>query len=498
MTDTLSTEEKKRLLELMKEKAERIKFNQILQYEPYPWQEHLINSSEDNSQMLAMCANRVGKSFTGAFIMACHLTGRYPDWWEGHKFDRPINAWACGKSNETTRDVVQSELLGKHDDILQRGTAAIPKDCIGETTRKPGVPNALNSVLIKHHDSNGKFDGYSRLGFKAYEMGQEKFMGTAMDWIWLDEEPPQDIFTQCVTRTATTGGKVLMTFTPESGVTPVVNQFMNDLKPGQYLIQATWEDVTEKLDEDGNVTQKGHLNTAIIEQLLAVYTPHEREMRSKGIPVFGSGMVFPIPEENITIEPFELPEHWPRIAAIDFGWDHPTACVWLAYDTEADTVYLYDTYAKSKETAIIHAAAINSRERWIPLAWPKDGLQSDKGSGISLADQYRSQGCNMLPDFFRNPPAIGEKNGSVFIEPGIMEMLHRMETGRFKVFSTLHSWFQEYRQYHRKEGKIVPINDDLMSATRYAAQSLRYAVSGSADRSGYNLPRLEYTDNGYV
>jgi hypothetical protein len=46
------------------------------------------------------------------------------------------------------------------------------------------------------------------------------------------------------------------------------------------------------------------------------------------------------------------------------------------------------------------------------------------------------------------------------------------------VFSTLGDWWEEFRMYHRKEGKIVPLRDDLMSATRYAAMSLRFAVSG--------------------
>ena len=58
-----------------------------------------------------------------------------------------------------------------------------------------------------------------------------------------------------------------------------------------------------------------------------------------------------------------------------------------------------------------------------------------------------------------------------------MEMLTRMEQGKFKVFNTLYDWFQEYRLYHRKDGKLVKIKDDLMSATRYAVMSLRHSTS---------------------
>ena len=81
----------------------------------------------------------------------------------------------------------------------------------------------------------------------------------------------------------------------------------------------------------------------------------------------------------------------------------------------------------------------------------------------------------MLPFHFENPPALGEKKGGNSVEAGIMDMLTRMEQGRFRVFNTLYDWFEEFRLYHRKDGKIVKIRDDLMSATRYATMSLRHA-----------------------
>ena len=343
----------------------------------------------------------------------------------------------------------------------------VPLTMIGEKTRRRGATgNTYDSVMVQHHDKDGKPDGWSRIGFKSYEMGEEKFYGRPVDWIWLDEQPPSNIYTQCITRTVATNGYVMMTFTPEDGMTPVVNQFMNDLKRGQQLIQATWDDAPH-LDEDTK------------EQLLAQYPPHERKLRSQGIPVFGSGLVFPVPEDSLIIDPFEIPDHWKRIAGLDFGYDHPTAVAWIVIDEESDTYYLYDTYSSRQETAIMHSAAIKQRPAWIPVAWPKDGLQSDKGSGVSLASQYRDQGVNMLHDWARNPKVSGDTGkGNNFIEPSIMEMLQRMETGRFKVFSHLHEWFQEFRSYHRKDGKIVPIKDDIMSATRYAVMCAQFAVAG--------------------
>ena len=446
--------DKGKVLELLQEKQRRLETRRIAQYDPYGYQTKFHTEGQSCPQRILMAANRVGKTYCGAAETAYHLTGEYPEWWKGHKFNKPIRAWAAGESNDTTRDIIQKELFGNPQDPTKKGTGAVPLDNIVETVRKPGVPNAFSSVLVKHRSG-----GNSQISFKAYEQGFEKFMGEAIDVVWLDEEPKQEIFSQCITRTADTDGIVYMTFTPERGMTSVVSAFMNDLKPGQSLITATWDDVD-------------HLDEKTKEQLLAVYSPAERDMRSKGIPVFGSGLVFPVSEEDIVCEDFDLPEHFPRLAAIDFGFDHPTAISWVAFDADDDIIYVYDEYRRSKETPLTHAAALNGRTPGIPVAFPHDGLQHDKGSGIQLAQQYRDLGVYMLPDHFTNPPAEGKLNGNNSIEAGISEMLQRFETGRLQIFESCAETLEEMRLYHRKNGKVVPIQDDLISAMRYAVLSV--------------------------
>jgi phage terminase large subunit-like protein len=471
---------------LTAEQKARRSSNKLQYFKPYPWQQEFMNSSADNQQTLLMAANRVGKSMTGAANIAAHATGRYPDWWEGHRWDHPVDIWVAGVSAESTRDILQEELLGPPDDISLMGTGMIPKECIGKTVRKPQVPNAIQSVRVKHF-TDGRFDGWSRITFKAFEQGEKKFMGSSVHEVWLDEQPPDELFGQCVTRTANTGGHVSMTFTPEDGVTAVVAQFTRDLKPGQALIGATWDDAP-------------HLTKEVKEQLLAVYGEHEREMRSKGIPLFGSGPVFPVSEGDLICEPFQVPIFWKGIGGLDFGWDHPTAAVWLRYDADSDTIYVVDCYRRRKETIAFHAVAINSRPR-VPFAWPHDGHKQESGSGVGLADQYRNHGVKMLPFHFTNPIAPGESGrGNYKVEPGINAMLERMQTGRFKVFSTCSDWFEEFRMYHREDGKIVASNDDLMSATRYAAQSLRFAEEPMAS-GGYGRPfsaELKYESIGVL
>jgi len=448
--------------------------NRLLQYEPYEYQKRFHDAKDISGrlarQRLLMAANKTGKTFCGASEMAFHLTGRYPEWWTGAKFKRPITAWAAGNTTANTRDIVQAELLGEPGDEEEFGKGAIPKEFIvGTPLRQPGVPNAFQSLHVKHISGRN-----SKLIFKSYEQGKMQWMGKAVDVTWLDEEPPQDIYSQALRAALKSGGIVFMTFTPESGMTEVVTQFMTKLGQSQALYHATWDDAIH-LDED------------VKKEILQALPPHERDMRSKGIPVLGSGMVFPVSEDDLKVEPFPLPEYWPKICGLDFGWDHPTAVVWLAWDRDTDTIYVYDCYRKSAETPVVHSAAIRERGKWIPVVWPHDGSQHDKGSGKPLAELYRKQGLNMVHKHFQNP------DGGISVEPGIMDMLQRMQTGWSQVFNYPIFWLKYIRMYHHKDGKIVKVHDDLMSATRYASQSLVYASTGSHKKR----PRKAISDYDY-
>lgn len=203
--------------------------------------------------------------------------------------------------------------------------------------------------------------------------------------------------------------------------------------------------------------------------IAAAYPEHEREARVKGLPAMGSGRVFPVAEEQVVCEPFEVPKAWVQINGLDFGWDHPFAAVNLAWDRDADCVYLTKEYAVREETPVVHAAAVKAWGDWIPCAWPHDGLQHDKGSGVALKAQYEAQGLSMCAE-----RAAFEDGGSG-LEAGVMAMLDRMRSGRWKVFASCGGWLSEFRLYHRKDGLIVKARDDRISASRYAMMMLRHA-----------------------
>ena len=474
--DNLPSDQLQKAIELVKLHQAHIRFNQITTFEPYGWQEEFIAESLKCKQLLAMTGNRCGKTYTGAFIMAIHATGVYPEWWAGHKFDGPITAWAAGISTVTTRDILQAELLGNPIDPAQFGTGAVPRDSILKTVNKVGTPNAFESVLVQHISG-----GVSTITFKSYEMSQDKFMGTSIDLIWLDEECPKDIFTQCITRTATTKGICYMTFTPEHGLTELVNDFMSDLKEGQFMIRATWDDAP-------------HLDEETKEQLLSVYSPMEREMRSKGVPELGTGVIFPIADQDIEVEPFAIPEHWMKLIGIDLGFDHPNGTMLVTKDPGNDTYYLVDEYSERKQTVPMHSVGIRAMGGdTIPCQFPHDAFKHDAaGSGKQFIELYKSQGILAVPTTFSNPPGPDGKPGGNGVEYGLHWMLTKMQEGKLKVFSTCRKWIQEKATYHRKDGKVIALSDDLISASRYALLSLdRYGTTGAIDNSEWANPDWE-------
>ena len=137
-------------VEIAKELRQRERYNRIDYYDPYPYQQSFHETGSACNQRLLMAANRIGKSYCGSAEMSFHLTGMYPKWWNGRRFTQPIVAWAGGISNETTRDIVQFELLGSPDDPDAFGSGTVPRKNIIKTERKPGVPNAKSVALIKH------------------------------------------------------------------------------------------------------------------------------------------------------------------------------------------------------------------------------------------------------------------------------------------------------------------------------------------------------------
>ena len=456
MTSPLLSMKSKQLNELEawaeKQRLQIRNRNKLNHYQPYSKQLEFHAAGLKYRERLFLAGNQLGKTLAGSFELAMHLTGRYPDDWPGRKWDRPIVAWAAGVTGESTRDNPQRLLMGRPGAF---GTGAIPGDCIETTARALGVSELLDMVRVKHVSG-----GESILAFKFYEKGREKWQGETVDLVWFDEEPPSDIYSEGLTRTNATGGCVFLTCTPLLGMTEVICRFLQEESPDRHVTQMTIDDAEHYTPEQRATIIRG-------------YAPHEREARAKGIPMLGSGKIYPIPQEKISVEPFEMPKHWRHLGALDFGWDHPFSAVELVYDPDGDVIYVVRSYRAREETPSQHCGALRQWGEWLPWAWPSDGLNTEKSSGEPLQKAYTKLGLKMLAE----PAHFDTERDSKSVEAGILEILERMQTGRFKVFSNLQDWWQEFNLYHRDEGKIVKERDDLMDATRYGVMMLRYAVT---------------------
>lgn len=450
---------------LLTEVQTKLAEKKLFSYRPYPKQLEFHAAGKTYRERLLMAGNQVGKTIAGGSEHAIHMTGMYPKWWAGKVFEKPIVSWAAGVTGEVTRDSVQRVLVGRANAL---GTGTIPKDRIRDHTLKRGVADAIDTVYVKHGGGGDVQGDTSIVTFKSYDQGRTKFQAETLELVWFDEEPDLDIYIEGLTRTNNTDGCVMMTFTPLFGMSETVKRFMVEKPAGAVVIPMGIDDAE-------------HYTPERRAEIIAGYPVHERDARAKGIPVLGSGAVFPIAEADIVIDPIAIPAHWPRISAIDFGWDHPFAWVETAHDRDTDIVYVFDEYSQREKTPKDHVADLRTKPdfEWAPVVWPHDGLQHDKGSGVPLADAYRSLGLPMMHEKFSNPPAPGEDEGTGGngVEVGIMEMLTRMQTGRFKVFRTCQKWLAEFRLYHRLNGKIEAIDDDLISVSRLCVMSLRHATT---------------------
>lgn len=425
----------------------------LLTYKPYSKQLAFHHARARERALFK--ANRAGGTFCGGMETAMHLTGVYPEWWKGVTFNKSVR-WGVGsETGDLLKKGPQRMLFGP---IEAPGTGTVPKDLIVMPPKMSrGIPDGIDTLQVRHC-TNGVPDGtLSAAVFMSYADGRTKWQSDDWDGAWFDEEPEMDIYTEGLTRTNVTLGPILFTFTPLKGISDVVMRYVNR-QPNTSMTDMALEEAE-------------HFTPEQRAQIIASYPEHEREARTRGIPILGSGKIFQYPEASLRIAPFEIPKHWAILGAMDFGTDHPFAAVKAAWDRETDTVYLTNVYKERGAMPYAHAAALRhwGSIRW---AWPHDGLQVQRTGreGKQLAQMYRDEGLDLVSEHAQYPDKRG--NG---LEESVADMKTRMETGRFKVFEHLEGFFEEYRFYHRKDGLIFKERDDVISACRYLLMDLRYA-----------------------
>ena len=417
-------------------------------YEPHPKQALFHAAGQAAKERLFLAGNRTGKTFCACVEVVMHLTGNYPDWWNGYKYTHPVDVWVASNTGQTTRDILQYPYY-----LGQAGKPGlIPNELIQRITKVSGLPDTVDTVHVLH-----KSGGISTLGFKSYDQGRTKFQGTKKHIIHFDEEPSRAVYQEALMRTMSTGddhhGMILLTMTPLMGMTEMVQHFMEEriaetIQDKKFYLQASWGD-------------NPYLSLEEQKTILGALKPHERDAREKGTPALGIGLVYPVVESKIVVDPFEIPNWWPRVFGMDFGWSNPTAALFAAHDRDNDILYCYGEYAQREKTPEQHALQmIRQGASWIPGVYDPAGKISAQKDGDNLVRLYREAGIRTL---------VKADNSK---EKGIMKVLQRMQNGGLKIVSTLSKTLAEFRGYARDEAGIPKKNNDhLMDCMRYIVMS---------------------------
>lgn len=452
------------MAELDRRQTERVIDNFFPDDVRHLYKKHLdfFKAGADHRQRLVMAANRVGKTVMAGVELTYHLTGDYPEWWEGKRFTTCNHWWVVGKSSETTQQILQNTLLGQVGDF---GTGLVPKDRLDfdslTEAKKSSTP--VRSFRVRHNNGT-----YSTVEFKSAEQGRQAFEGTAKS-IWIDEECPYDVYTECLLRTMTGDNILMMTFTPLKGLSEVVMSFLeeNDIMSegetgvSKYVVRASWDDAP-------------HLDEKAKKELEASIPPFQRDARMRGIPQLGAGAIFPVSESEYVIAPFEIPKHWPRAYGFDVGRN--TAAVWIALDRDAGVIYTYTDHFQVEGAPSSHAQAIHARGKWLRGAIDTAARGRSATDGENLFQMYRDLDLNI-------------QNADKAVEAGLYEMLELLTSGRLKVFSTCTGLLEEVRLYRRDEkGNIVKKNDHRMDAWRYAIFTRDKILKTEAEATALSKP----------
>lgn len=422
-----------------------------LRRELYPKHMAFMAAGAKYRQRMFMAANRVGKTETGCCELTYHLTGEYPEWWLGHRFTTANEWWVCGKDTQSVRDYLQSKLLGPVNDF---GSGFIPKHLLNKksmTSAKKG--ETLVSFFEVKHVPTGQ---WSQVMFKTYDSGRKSFEGASKN-IWLDEEPPLDIYEECLTRTTKTDpnedDKILLTtFTPLAGTQGMVEEFLE----GQG-----WEEGpkgSEKWLSRATIYDVPHIPPEEKERL-EKRKGKDRNARIFGIPSLGQGLVYDFEEEDVFEEPFEIPDHWRRCMAWDFGTRDPSAGLWAAIDPDTKIMHIYAEHYQTDKPPSFHAAVINVRDDDAGFRIPK--CCDPSGGGLSVKEGKTAR------QIYAVDHKIYFVNAENAIGAGISKVMDELAFGRIKVFKTCRNFKNEFQLYHYDKNGDPKGRDHLMDCLRY-------------------------------
>ncbi len=304
--------------------------------------------------------NRSGKTECGAVECVYMARGIHP-----YRQNRQnVAGWVVSLSMQVQRDVAQKKIL-----------KYLRADWIEEIVMSSGRKDSPENGIIDFIRVKNVLGGSSVIGFKSCDQGREKFQGASLDFVWFDEEPPEDVYRECRMRVFDRRGDIFGTMTPLKGLTFVYNEIFcnrhNDPEAWYEFIE--WSD-NPYLDKQEILLLEGSMD--------------ENTLQSRRYGRFVSdsvGLVYPEFDEGIhVVDPFPLPLDWQDTIAIDPGLNNPLSAHWYAVDFDGNVYVVAEHYEAGRDVDH-HAEAI--RNISARLGWHTDG----KGRLCALIDSAAKQ-----------------------------------------------------------------------------------------------------------
>ena len=495
--DMINTKDGLQLLDTIRDEVRK----RLLYYKPYPKQLQFHN--DEVSERVLSGANRSGKSFSTCMETVMHCTGMYPSWFKGRKV-KPVKdpttgemiayGLVIGTDATSVRDILQANIIGTEANKFKDGMIHSDYTDLSGVIKRRGIAGgALEQIAIRRVDG-----GKTILKFRSYAQGRQYLQGFSLDFAHLDEEPTdQAIYGEIKARLADRivygNGFSYMSFTPLSGMTPLVQQIWKDGSSAS-LITMSMYDVP-------------HLDPKEIEKLYEFLPEHEKQARMMGIPSAGSGRIYNFDKEELHGHPPYDGKYCRWLAAIDFGrGGHWNVVLYSCIDDRTDIVYVTHIIKTKHKTIDQIANLMKKYLPWCPTAYPHDimrdsgisrgalGEADRQSEGFKYRDLYEKEGINMLYEHAKN------HEGSMSVEVGIAEVRERIEQHKLKVAPHLQDFFDAMELYRYGDDwkPIKDGNEDICDALRYNLISLRHAEERPSIDNNFNQQEGEIYDSTSV
>lgn len=417
-----------------------------LSIDNYPKYKEFIELGKRFKVRLITAGNRCGKTTLALLEAVYHCLGRYPEWWCGHKFDenqRWFNCWIVSDSWDTSAQIVQSMLFFEKEGA-DFGTGMIPGNRILKTSKIAAIANCWSMVEIRR--DNG---GVATIKFKSSKAGRKMFQGTTIDLIVMDEEPPFDVYEECVLRLMTSGGYMILAFTPLEGMTKMIKMFEDgnkDERLRKVYVRVCWDDCP-------------HISEEKKLEMEAQIPAYQLQARKFGMPILGSGQIYPFDPNRISIEGFNVPDHWYGWYSLDVGFK-TSAMILFAEDPVDGTVYAIDELYVKDNSAVEFGEKV--REKTINLKGCVD-------SGANSASQRDGQSVR---NDLENSCGLYLVNANKDVDLGIGTVYDLFRTDKLKIFKKCKNLLDEIAIYQRDEqGRVVKKFDHACDAMRYGVRT---------------------------